>query len=245
MEKDPHKSERQADSETDKNDTKRSRRKELGVVAVESPEAKPRKRQPEAHEHQGQPEHLGKFLVAAEAKKPLKTTLEKRPDTARRYSAQQIETLSRAELLKLSKEIIVDNSSLRQIYETHLIGERGLRRLIIEHLKGGDVKKALRLEILEREMDFERDPAMRDMALSMPKIISAAKGDRTELNKLLAKASMQLAGSSEEVAFFRARADFEAKQLSQQQKQRRLLDFMFVSTILVLLTFVLWLALGR
>ena len=57
---------------------------------------------------------------------------------------------------------MIDGSSLRQIYETRLVGERGLRRLVAEHLRGGDLKRAFRREITEREIDFERDPAMRD-----------------------------------------------------------------------------------
>ena len=73
-----------------------------------------------------------------------------------------METLSRAELLSISEHIGVETSSLRNVYETHLIGEHALRRLVAEYLQGGDVQMALRREIVEHEIDHERDPALRD-----------------------------------------------------------------------------------
>jgi hypothetical protein len=126
---------------------------------------------------QKSPEHIGHVLVSssevnpalepskppAEAVKPTKEESKVASDKGAGPAMEKpLSSLSRAELLNLSEQIQVDGSSLRQIYETHLVGERGLRRLVAEHLQGGDIKKALRQEIVEREIDFERDPVLRD-----------------------------------------------------------------------------------
>ena len=236
MENAPPTPENRTETDKDKDPKKKTRRKEIGLVAME------RRRAPEANLlHSAQsPEHIGHMLVTAESK-----ALEAAEFPEEKVAAQRIETLSRAELLTLSEKIIIDGSSLRQIYETHLIGERGLRRLIGEHLRGGDIKKALRMEITERELDFERDPALRDMAVGIPYATSKGKLAKTSLNKLLEQASVQLADTTEEAAFYKARADYETKQLELQQKQRRLIDIVFALTILILLIFVIWLVMTR
>ncbi len=230
---------------------------------VEKPALKPeeslatvRRRAPEAHQlHGSQPrhEHIGQVLVAASETNTTKAP-KGSPETgqaekqveARKLSEQlqgrRVDTLNRAELLNLSDKIIVEGSSLRQIYETHLIGERGLRRLVNEHLRGGDIKKALQAEIVEREIDFERDPAMRDMAQAGSG--GADGAGKATLNKLIEKASEQVAGS-EEAAFFRARANYEAEQIDQQQKQRRLVDVSLTAAIALLIAIVIFLILRR
>jgi nicotinate-nucleotide--dimethylbenzimidazole phosphoribosyltransferase len=86
-------------------------------------------------------------------------TAPKGPLTGRR-----VEVLSQAELLSIASGVNIDGNNLRHIYETHMIGERGLRRLIEEYENGGDMREALKREVLEHEIDFERDPAMRDLA---------------------------------------------------------------------------------
>ncbi len=77
---------------------------------------------------------------------------------------EYIATVNREELLDISSKISVDGTTLRQAYETHLIGENALRRLIAEHVRGGDLHAALKAEITQHEIDFERDPQMRDHA---------------------------------------------------------------------------------
>ena len=150
--------------------------------------------------------------------------------------------MSRTELLSLSEKIVVDGSSLRQVYETRLVGEKGLRRLIQEYLGNGDIKKALRREIVEREVDFERDPILRDNA---PQPGLSAGGTATTLKELLKKANAASLDDSEEVAFLKARAAFETQQQAQQQKQRRMIDISFAGTIIVLAILVTILILGR
>jgi hypothetical protein len=160
--------------------------------------------------------------------------------------------MNRVELLSLSEKIAVDGSSLRQIYESRLIGERGLRRLVAEYTQGGDLKKALRREIVEREIDFERDPAMRDLAVQ-----DAAAGGgggngggrngsgAAALNTLLAKAAVNVTDGTEEAAFFKARAAYEATYQEQHQKHRRAIDISMAGAIVVLVAAVIFLFVSR
>jgi hypothetical protein len=203
------------------------------------------------------PERIGHVLVAANENIPFshtgKSVLEavKRFDKSREApspsaSDQHIGTMSRAELLVLSEQIIVDGSSLRQIYETHLIGERGLRRLVAEHMQGQDLKKALRQEVVEREIDFERDPDVRDLVPQAALKASAGGGQGKEaLNALLERASIKINDSGEEAAFFKARALYEANQLQQHKQQRRLIDFSLAAAISILILLIIALYLGR
>lgn len=217
---------------------KRRKPETIGFVAVK-PESGERdvleRRHPKANlppKSQQAPEHIGHMLMvdveksAAEHSQPL--------------TGKRVDTLSRAELFSLAETIIIDGSSLRQIYETHLVGERGLRRLVAEHLRGGDLKKALRSEIIEREIDFERDPDLRDMVPG-----GSIGNSKVELNKLLEQATVSLSDSGEEAAFFKARAIYESHQLQQHKKQRRFIDISLGASIVVLITLVITLYLSR
>ncbi len=188
------------------------------------------------------PEHIGHMAITTEAKptgRAGKATVERPDQPAAAVVGKRVETLSRAELLELSEKVIIDGSSLRQIYETHLVGERGLRRLLAEHLHGGDLKKALRREIIEREIDFERDPGLRDMApIQIPDDVSTDKG-KAALEELLARADVASDDKSEEAAFFKARAIYESSQLRQHKQQRRMLDIslaVIITTLMILVT---------
>jgi hypothetical protein len=181
-------------------------------------------------------EHIGHTVVTAETR--VAETIElKAPNLeAKKVEAEppkiqkNIETLNRIELLKLSEKIIVDGTSLREIYETHLVSEKGLRRLVTEHLKGGNIKKALRREIIEREIDFERDPAMRDVAVPATTGSSASPA----LKAMLEKATASLPSGEEELAYRKARQDYEEKMQAGERKQQRILDGALLSTIIIL-----------
>jgi hypothetical protein len=124
------------------------------------------------------PEVIGQVLVtAAESKSRAANSFEARAEQALSgrthapVAAEQsptltidtyVETISREDMLELAGKIETEGSNLRQMYETHLIGEKALRRLIAEHLKGGNLQEAVRKEMVEHEIDFERDPQMRD-----------------------------------------------------------------------------------
>jgi hypothetical protein len=192
-------------------------------------------------EQQSSPEHIGHTLITAETK----------PDNAaaKRLSGKRIETLNRAQLLELSEKIIIDGSSLRQIYETHLIGERGLRRLAAEYIQGGDLKQALRQEIIERERDFERDPAMRDKLPDSPMSSDddalTRQSAKSALDELLDKVDIAPGTQKEETAFFKARARYEAQELHLHKQQRRIIDISLGTIILILLALVIFLFMKR
>jgi hypothetical protein len=214
---------------------------------MEQSTAPRRQRAPEAHQlHGSQKSHerIGHMLMAAEAAAPIakrpeagQTGKEQLRKTTEIIGDRRIETLNRAELMQLSEKIVVDGTTLRQIYESHLIGERGLRRLVAEHLRGGDIKKVLRQEIIEREIDFERDPVLRDQPLhgGTSSGTGGAKTNKTQLNQLLAKAGASLPDSSEEAAFYKARAAYEAVEREHQRSHKRMMDSTFVAIIIILL----------
>ncbi len=210
---------------------------------------------------QAAPEHIGRMLVIANETEPIrrhtgKSALEAaaRADSRREQAAerrgeaasgQRIDTISRAELLVMSEHILIDGSSLRQIYESHLVGEQGLRRLIAAHLEGGDLRKALRREVVEREIDFERDPGVRGaVPRSVPKNVSGARG-KEALNELLEKAALNINDSEEEAAFFKARALYEASQLQQHKQSRRMVDIGLAGAITILIALVIVLFMTR
>ncbi|HEY1645761.1 MAG TPA: hypothetical protein VGF75_05320 [Candidatus Saccharimonadales bacterium] len=106
-------------------------------------------------------ETIGKVLIGS--KVPERSSIVKGERAA--ISAH---TMKHTELLGVAQTIEIDNSNLKQIYEAHLVGEQGLRRIIAEYLRGGNFKKVLKREIIEREKDFERDPNLRDQASTQP-----------------------------------------------------------------------------
>lgn len=236
-----------------------------GIKVVEAYKAKTtkpeniepeRRRAPEAralHVTEHKPEKIGHVIVASEAKSAEKAP-EMRPAQPEKTAAEhkfdhitqrQVETLNREELLTMSEKIMVNGSTLRQIYETHLIGERGLRRLVGEHLRGGDLKKALQQEILERELDFERDPGLRDLSPTYgPSSPSGGSGSQTALKQMVEKATVNIGQSSEEVAYYRARAAYDTEQQQVEDHQRRALDLALISVILILLFLVVYLVIS-
>ncbi len=220
-------------NETDESDVSaRKSRKynagNLGFVAAASEKSRqPALEANQLHAPHKRQEHIGHMLVTAEV----------RPAAA--VSEQKAATMSRVELLSLSETIMVNGSSLRQIFESHLIGEHGLRRLIAEYARGGDLKKALRQEVIEREIDFERDPAMRDLPLQAAAPLSGS--GKAALNTLLKQAAASIPAAQEEAAFFKARARYDAVQQSQRQKQRRAIDIAMTAAITVLVVVVIFL----
>lgn len=201
------------------------------------------------------PEHIGQMLVSVESapiipkpEQPGRIELEPTAEKAKpALHEKAAETLSRSELLQLSEQIKVEDSTLRQIFETNLVSEKGLRRLVAEHLRGGDVAKALRREIVEREIDFERDPAMRDIAPADTQSSGNTGGavSTNSLNAMLEKAAANLPTSSEEAAFYKARAAYEVDQSNKQRKRQQVIDASFGGVILALLAAVIYLFITR
>ena len=89
--------------------------------------------------------------------------LEKTEDLKESRSIEKpVAVLSKNELVKVAENIKIDGTTLKKIFESHLISENGLRRVISTFLRGGNIKRALNREILQRQIDFEKDPVLRD-----------------------------------------------------------------------------------
>lgn len=72
------------------------------------------------------------------------------------------ETLSDTETLLWAEKIIIDGASIRSVYEARRISESGLKHVVREYLRGGNVRKVLAQALLEKELSYERDPVLRD-----------------------------------------------------------------------------------
>jgi hypothetical protein len=210
--------------------------------ASESAE-KPRRTPTEAHSIHGglHPEAIGQVLItAAEAQNPSAPAAEQ----ARTLSIDRhVETMSREDLFELSSKIVVEGSTLLHMYETHLIGEKALRRLVAEHLGGGNLHEALRAEIIEHEIDFERDPNMRDTSHQQTENDSVNDQEIDSDQNYLNNES----DDSEEAFNYKAnlRADNKAQPYKPQVYHSRALDIGLASIIIVLLVLVLILAFTR
>ena len=182
------------------------------------------------------PERIGRVLMTAEANKSK--AIPKTETATLRPIDRSIETISRADLLELSGQATVDGSTLRQAYETNLISEKALRRLVAEHLSGGDVRRALRRELVEHEKDFERDPQLRD------KSHRTAGGSNIPLNKLIQRLENNQPTTIKDSIIIKTQTPFAVKQ---HRKQKRLSwpDVIILITILVLLLIVTTLVISR
>lgn len=78
--------------------------------------------------------------------------------------------LSDSQYLDLAQKIKVDSISLKQLYETRQISINGLKRVVKEYLKTGDISQYLKMELIERQKDFERDPLFRDIRKTMQEL---------------------------------------------------------------------------
>ncbi|MDB5175521.1 MAG: hypothetical protein JWM81_379 [Candidatus Saccharibacteria bacterium] len=184
------------------------------------------------------PERIGHVVIAAEAPSTTRRPEVKKPSVEQALTPQkQAETMGRQELLALSQKVIIEGASLRQVYENNLITEKGLRRLIAEHLKGGDMVRALRRELVEREIDFERDPMLRDRARKSMK----SGGGKSALNSLLQQAATVPAATDatpRKAASKAAAAKAKDAALAQKIKKQKIADISLLATIITLLAII-------
>lgn len=181
-------------------------------------------------------ERLGRVLMQAEA-------AGKQPQTGMELSdisPDRIRTMGLRELLRVSEKIIIEGSSLRRIYESRLVGEKGLRRLVAEHLRGKDIRKQLQREIVEREIDFERDPILRDKAYQE----AGARHSSPTLQQLLQKAG---AGNDRGTDALPGKAQQERYEalVRKAERRRRAADTAMVTVIVILAILVTVLVLQR
>ncbi|HWT56080.1 MAG TPA: hypothetical protein VN031_03570 [Candidatus Microsaccharimonas sp.] len=98
-----------------------------------------------------------------------------------RVTAEDVPQMSTREVLALAADITIEGTSLKKIYEAKQITEPGLRRLAQEHLRGGDLKRGLQKERIVKQMQYERDPQMRDrLAASYASVDAAQPQSATE-----------------------------------------------------------------
>jgi hypothetical protein len=93
----------------------------------------------------------------------------------------KVESLSRPELLAVAAEIKVGATDLRRVFETNLVSEVGLRRLVVAHERGDNIRVTLEREITEKEMSYERDPRLRNSAVMGS--LAARKVVRADIDK--------------------------------------------------------------
>lgn len=191
-------------------------------------------------------ERLGHMVIAAEA--PRKTSerasAEKSSSIRSSFRAERVPDMSRSELLELSEKILVEGATLRSIYESRLIGERQLRYLVSEYLQGKDIRKDLRHEMVEHEIDFERDPILRDRVRSHLTSDSSAVGG---LGAMLAKAGITT-DDEQDPTLKRQIQKESARQETLRRKnhrQRVIADTALATAVVVLAVVVAILALGR
>ena len=181
------------------------------------------------------PERIGKVLVKAEAEKS-KPRIEM---ATLKPIDRHIETISRADLLDLSSKTLVDGSTLRKVYETSLITENGLRRVLIEHLRGGDIKRALKRELVEREKDFERDPNIRDKSYEL----QSSSKQVTKLNLNLEIDNVEQPNQLNKI--MNTQININPKNLTKKKVKVSWFDIVLLIFIGVLLTMVLTLVMNR
>lgn len=184
------------------------------------------------------PEKIGKVVVSAETLMAKK--IDKTPSGAG-LSEKDVLTISHRELLELSEKIELEGTTLRRVYESQVVSEKGLRRLVLEYLRGGNLQKALRRELVEREIDFNRDPALRDRVLGSA-LNSARSGGAHPLDDLLKKAGIQLEDAPA-VQFGAADAKKAAVMSKLTASPGRIVDFSLITAIIVLLAVIVYVAL--
>lgn len=202
---------------------------------------------PEANQLHGKKppsERIGHVLVAANMA-PEKPNQTSRPEGQKaipkpEVSKNRIATMSRSELLELSETIRVDNTNLRHIYDTHLVGENGLRQLVYAHMHGGNLKEVLQREVLEHEAGFERDPYLRQHQGAPGK-----EGLADEQTDPLVGEKLSSPDSASRSASPRSSKSSHQKGSDQPGSQHKLLDTTFVGIIVILLALIALLVLTR
>jgi hypothetical protein len=69
--------------------------------------------------------------------------------------------LGKRELMRVAKDIKIDNVRLKDIFSAKRIDEVGLRSVVDTYLRGGDIRQQLTREIVKKEQSYERDPQLR------------------------------------------------------------------------------------
>jgi len=86
------------------------------------------------------------------------------------------EQLSSNELKAIAEKVVVDHVSLKEMYEAQQFDEKGLRRIVNEFLRGGDVQRAITNEVIRKDKAFELDPRLRHQAAASDSVSGGGTG---------------------------------------------------------------------
>jgi len=170
--------------------------------------------------------------------------LEKTEDLKESRSIEKpVAVLSKNELVKIAENIKIDGTTLKKIFESHLISEKGLRRVISTFLRGGNIKRALNREILQRQIDFEKDPVLRD-SFGEPEYEKQEVTVKDSVNSLLDKKGISF---SNQPSFYQHNEIPKKKNTDYpiKIKKFKLADIILVLVILSLLTLMLVVLLNK
>ena len=170
--------------------------------------------------------------------------LEKTEDLKESRSIEKpVALLSKNELVKVAENIKIDGTTLKKIFESHLISENGLRRVISTFLRGGNIKRALNREILQRQIDFEKDPVLRD-SFGEPEDEKQEVIVKESVNSLLEKKGINF---SNQPSFYQHNAIPEKNNIdySKKIKKTKPADIILVLVILSLFTLMLVVLLNK
>ncbi len=170
--------------------------------------------------------------------------LEKTEDLKESRSIEKpVALLSKNELVKVAENIKIDGTTLKKIFESHLISENGLRRVISTFLRGGNIKRALNREILQRQIDFEKDPILRD-SFGEPEAEKQEVIVKESVNSLLEKKGINF---SNQPSFYQHDAIPKKNNIdySKKIKKTKPADIILVLVILSLFTLMLVVLLNK
>ncbi len=150
--------------------------------------------------------------------------------------------LKRKEMLLVAGKIEISHTTLRKLFEANQISEKGLRRILEVYFRGGNIKKALKRELVEREIDFERDPNLRDQG-NLNEV--AATDTKGSLEMLLEKTGISFDEIQPSFHKISQKSISDKHSLTRKLKHYKLrfLDFFFIIFILILLSIIIVLVL--
>lgn len=156
---------------------------------------------------------------------------------------RKVEDYTTRELVAAAEKIRIDGTTLKELYATHRLDEKALRRVVRAFIEGRSVREALSHELLEKELRYERDPKMRAArkaagASSGPASVAAVAG----LAIISHEAEMPQTSSGNQTA---ARQPVPDQQTLDRIRRQQITQVTLVSTLLLIFLLVVLVALIR
>ena len=89
----------------------------------------------------------------------LETTPKTNPESMKKPGFN----LSDKEIIAISEKLKINDLSLKQIFQNREISFNGVKRVVLEYLTTGNFEKILKSELVLHQIDFEKDPKLRDI----------------------------------------------------------------------------------